>query len=310
MTRILQIGPLSDRFNQALAADHQVTALWQQVDPKAFLREQGAQFEVVATSARFGLSAAQMALLPKLKAICSFGVGYDAIAVDQARDRGIPVSTTPDVLTDCVADLAMGMLIDVSRRIAESDRFVRSGSWEQRGFPLAMRVSGMRMGIVGLGSIGQAIARRAGGFDMPVRYHSRRPVADSPYTYEADLQELARWADFLVLACPGGDATRNLINASVLEALGPKGYLINIARGSVVDEAALVNALQQHQIAGAALDVFAHEPKVPQALLEMDNVLLLPHVGSATVQTRQQMEDLLSANIKAFIDTGELLTPL
>ncbi|WP_339486751.1 2-hydroxyacid dehydrogenase [Pseudomonas sp. EL_65y_Pfl2_R95] len=310
MTRILQIGPLSERFNQALATEYQVTALWLQADPQAFLREQGEQFEVVATSARFGLSTEQMALLPKLKAVCSFGVGYDSIAVDQARDRGIPVSTTPDVLTDCVADLAMGMLIDVSRRIAESDRFVRSGKWEQAGFPLAMRVSGMRLGIVGLGSIGQAIARRAGGFDMPVRYHSRRPVADSAYTHEADLQELARWADFLVVACPGGDATRNLVNAPVLEALGPKGYLINIARGSVVDEPALINALQQHQIAGAALDVFAKEPNVPQALRDMNNVLLLPHVGSATVQTRQQMEDLLTANIKAFIESGKLLTPL
>ncbi|SNS30107.1 2-hydroxyacid dehydrogenase [Pseudomonas segetis] len=310
MSKILQIGPLSENFNQALAAEHQVTALWQQADPQAFLREQGAQFELVATSARFGLSAGQMELLPSLKAICSFGVGYDAIAVEQARDRGIPVSTTPDVLTDCVADLAMGMLIDIARRIAESDRFVRSGDWEKRGFPLAMRVSGMRMGIVGFGSIGQAIARRAGGFDMPVRYHSRRPVADSPYTHEADLQELARWADFLVLACPGGDATRNLINAPVLKALGHKGYLINIARGSVVDEPALIDALQQHVIAGAALDVFAHEPKVPQALREMNNVLLLPHVGSATVQTRQQMEDLLTANIKAFVESGKLLTPL
>lgn len=310
MTQILQIGPLSERFNQALAADYEVTALWQQADPQAFLRAHGERFDVVATSARFGLNAEQMALLPKLQAICSFGVGYDAIAVEQARDRGIPVSTTPDVLTDCVADLAMGMLIDIARRIAESDRFVRSGDWEKHGFPLAMRVSGMRMGIVGLGSIGQAIARRAGGFDMPVRYHSRRPVAGSPYTHEKDLQELARWADFLVLACPGGDATRNLISAPVLEALGSKGYLINIARGSVVDEPALVNALQQHQIAGAALDVFAAEPQVPQALREMNNVLLLPHVGSATVQTRRQMEDLLTTNIQAFVESGKLLTPL
>lgn len=310
MTQILQIGPLSARFDQALAAQYEVTALWRQADPLGFLREQGARFELVATGARHGLSAAQLALLPSLRAICSFGVGHDSIAVEAARVRGIPVSTTPDVLNDCVADLAMGLIIDSARRLAAADRFVRAGQWERQPFPLGRRVSGKRLGIVGLGRIGEAVAQRAAGFAMPVRYHNRRPVAGSAHRHEPDLLALARWADFLVLTCPGGAATHHLIDRAVLEALGPDGILINVARGSVVDEAALTAALQQGVIAGAGLDVYPHEPQVPPVLYELDNVVLLPHLGSATTETRQDMEDLLLANLRAFVERGELLTPL
>jgi lactate dehydrogenase-like 2-hydroxyacid dehydrogenase len=307
---VLQIGPLTERFNQALASRYRVTPLWQQADPQAFLREQGGRFELLATSARFGCSAAQLACLPKLKAICSFGVGHDVLAVEAARARGIAVSNTPDVLNDCVADLAMGLIIDTARRMSESDRFLRAGHWVDGAFPLGRKVSGKRLGIVGLGRIGEAVVRRASGFAMAVRYHNRRPVTGSPHAYEASLIELARWADFLVLTCPGGAATHHLIDRAVLEALGPEGILINVARGSVVDEAALIEALQSGALGGAGLDVYAAEPEVPAALRELNNVVLLPHIGSASEETRLQMEQLVLANLQAFVDQGELLTPL
>lgn len=309
--KVLQIGPLSERFNRELAEEYEVSALWQQAEPLAFLREQGEQFIYMVSSARFGCTADQLALLPNLRAICSFGVGYDPYPLELLRDRGIVLSTTPDVLNDCVADLAMGLMIDSARCMSASDRFVRSGDWGSgASFPLGRRVSGKRLGIVGLGRIGEAVAQRAAGFAMLVRYHNRRAVEGSPYPHEPDLLALARWADFLVLTCPGGKATHHLINAEVLEALGPDGFLINVARGSVVDEAALIKALQTSVIAGAGLDVYEHEPQVPAALRELDNVVLLPHVGSGSVETRQQMADLVLDNLRAFIATGKLLTPL
>ena len=308
--RVLQIGPLTERFNRELATRYAVTPLWLQADPQEFLREQGAQFELLATSARFGCSAEQLERLPNLKAICSFGVGHDALAVEAARDRGIQISTTPDVLNDCVADLAMGLIIDSARRMSASDRFLRAGNWADGAFPLGRKVSGKRLGIVGLGRIGEAVVQRASGFAMDVRYHNRKPLAGSPYAYEPQLIELARWADFLVLTCPGGAATHHLIDRAVLEALGPEGILINISRGSVVDQAALIAALQSGTLGAAGLDVYEAEPQVPAALRELDNVVLLPHIGSASEETRWQMEQLLLANLQAFIERGELLTPL
>ena len=308
--QVLQIGPLTERFNQALASRYRMKPLWQQADLVAFLREQGGRFELLVTSARFGCSAEQLELLPNLKAICSFGVGYDAIAVGAARQRGIAVSTTPDVLNDCVADLAMGLIIDTARRLSESERFLRAGHWAAGAFPLGRKVTGKRLGIVGLGRIGEAVVQRASGFAMAVRYHNRKSLSDSPYGYEPQLIELARWADFLVLTCPGGAATHHLITTPILEALGPQGILINVARGSVVDEAALVAALQRGTLGGAGLDVYAAEPAVPAALRELNNMVLLPHIGSASEETRLQMEQLVLANLQAFVDQGELLTPL
>ena len=308
--QVLQIGPLTERFNRELAARYAVTPLWLQADPQSFLREQGGQFELLATSARFGCSAEQLSQLPNLRAICSFGVGHDALAVEVARDRGIPVSTTPDVLNDCVADLAMGLIIDTARRMSESDRFLRAGHWVDGAFPLGRKVSGKRLGIVGLGRIGEAVVQRASGFAMAVRYHNRKPLGGSPYAYEPQLIELARWADFLVLTCPGGTATHHLIDRAVLEALGPEGILINVARGSVVDQAALIAALRSGALGAAGLDVYAAEPQVPAALRELDNLVLLPHIGSASEETRLQMEQLVLANLQAFVDKGELLTPL
>jgi len=308
--KVLQVGPLTERFNRRMAEEYAAEAYWKQADGPAFLAGRGAGFELLVTSARFGCTPAMLEALPNLRAICSFGVGYDAIPLETVRQRGIRLSNTPDVLNECVADLAMGLLIDGARRIAEADRFVRAGNWLVGNFPLASRVSGKRLGIVGLGRIGQAVARRSSGFDMQVRYHNRRPLEGCAYGYEPSLIELARWADFLVLTCPGGPATEHLIDAAVLDALGPKGLLVNVARGSVVDEAALVVALAGGQLGAAALDVFAREPQVPAALLDMPNVVLLPHIASATEETRLQMEELVIANLQAFIDKGELLTPV
>lgn len=307
MTCILQIGPLTDRFNCSVAADHDVLRLWEQ-DPEALLDRHAQRVEIVITSARFGCTSELIERLPNLRAIVSFGVGYDSIDVAVAKARGIPVSNTPEVLNDCVADLAFGLVIDCARQMSRADRFVRAGEWPSGGLPLAARVSGKKLGIVGLGRIGEAVAKRSSGFDMQVRYHNRRPVPGSDYGYEEDLLQLARWSDFLVLTCPGGESTRNLINRDVLDALGPKGTLINVSRGTVVDEAAMVAALVEGRLGGAGLDVYANEPEVPQPLLTLPNVVLLPHVGSATEETRLAMEELLLANLHAFLERGELLT--
>ena len=212
-----------------------------------------------------------------------------------------------DASTARVSGAQLGFL-DVARGFSAADRFVRRGAWPQGPFPLTRKVSGGRLGIVGMGRIGRAIAQRSTGFDMAVRYHARRPVADVAWAYEASLLELARWADFLVVITAGGAGTRHLINAQVLDALGPQGFLVNVARGSVVDEAALVAALRDRRIAGAGLDVFENEPQVPPELMALDNVVLLPHVASATHETRQAMADRVFDNLQAFFHTGRLIS--
>ncbi|MEQ9727686.1 2-hydroxyacid dehydrogenase [Pseudomonas sp. WHRI 8822A] len=304
---VLQVGRFPTRFNERLQRDYQLIRLWEQKD---FIAEHGAEVDIVVTSARYGCSAEQLAQMPNLKAICSFGVGHDSIAVEEAKARGIPISTTPEVLNECVADTAIGLIIDTARQFAASDQHVRQGNWLKGQYPLTRKVSGKRLGIVGFGRIGKEIAKRAAGFDMDIRYHNRRPDPSADYGYEADLKALASWADFLVLACPGGASTHHLIDAEVLAALGAEGILVNISRGSVVDEPALVAALQAGTLGGAGLDVFEDEPRVPEALFAMPNVVLLPHVGSATEETRLAMENLVFDNLDAFIERGELITPL
>ncbi|MER0040223.1 MULTISPECIES: 2-hydroxyacid dehydrogenase [unclassified Pseudomonas] len=304
---VLQVGRFPARFNERLQRDYQLIRLWEQKD---FIAEHGAEVDIVVTSARYGCSAEQLAQMPNLKAICSFGVGHDSIAVEEAKARGIPISTTPDVLNECVADTAIGLIIDTARQFAASDQHVRQGNWLKGQYPLTRKVSGKKLGIVGFGRIGKEIAKRAAGFDMDIRYHNRRPDPSADYGYEADLKALASWADFLVLACPGGASTHHLIDAEVLAALGAEGILVNISRGSVVDEPALVAALQAGTLGGAGLDVFEDEPRVPEALFAMPNVVLLPHVGSATEETRLAMENLVFDNLDAFIERGELITPL
>jgi lactate dehydrogenase-like 2-hydroxyacid dehydrogenase len=268
-------------------------------DRAALLAEIAGKSRAIVTSGGAGASADLMAALPKTEIIASFGVGYDAIDLDAARSRNIAVTNTPDVLTDDVADLALGLIIDSARRISRGDRYVRAGKWLQGGLELGHALRGRKLGIVGLGRIGLATAKRAEAFGMIVSYHGPREKADSPYPYVADLVELARRSDFLVLTLPGGGATRNLVTAEVLAALGPKGTLVNVARGSVVDETALLAALQSGALGAAALDVFADEPRVPPALFTLENVVLQPHVGSATQETRAAMGQLVIDNLVA-----------
>lgn len=272
---------------------------------------EAATARVAVTSGVWGVRAEHMDRLPGLEAIVSFGVGYDTTDVEEATRRGIVVSHTPDVLTDCVADAAVGLVIDVMRRLSAADRFVRRGEWAAGRTPaLARRVTGARVGIVGLGRIGLAIARRLEGFGTTISYHNRGQRADVPYAYARDIVSLAAGCDVLVLAAAGGTGSRHLVDSEVLDALGSEGFLVNVARGSVVDQDALVAALEQGRIAGAGLDVYADEPHVPEALIARDEVVLLPHVGSATVETRQAMTDLTLANVAGFLRQGRLVTPV
>ncbi|WP_454741800.1 2-hydroxyacid dehydrogenase [Cupriavidus necator] len=302
--RLLQHGRLPEAIEARLAEHYDVHPFWTETDPAAFLARHGSEFVALTTRAAIGADAALLAALPSLRVISSFGVGLDKLDLDTARSRGIAVGYTPDVLNDCVADTAFALLMDVSRKISAADRFVRRGEWPKGQFPLATRVSGKRLGIIGMGRIGRVIAHRSAGFDMEVRYHSRNRSDDAPYAYEPSLEDLARWADYLVIATAGGPSTRHLVSAAILDALGPQGYLINIARGTVVNEVALVDALVHQRIAGAGLDVFEDEPNVPEALFGLDNVVLLPHIASATHETRQAMAELVFENLQAFFATG------
>ncbi|APW38420.1 hydroxyacid dehydrogenase [Rhodoferax koreense] len=303
---LLQVGALLPALETTLNERYDIVPLWKQPDPAAYLARHGAEFVGAVTSARFGADTALINAMPNLKVISSFGVGYETIDIALARSRGIPVGYTPDVLNDCVADTAFGLVMDVARQFSASDRFVRRGDWQKGTYPLTTRISGKRLGIMGLGRIGRVIAKRAGGFDMEVRYHNRKPVADVAYAYEPTLKGLAEWADFLVIASAGGPETRHLVSKEVLAALGPQGFLVNISRGSVVDEAALVQALEARTIAGAGLDVFGDEPRVPERLFALDNVVLLPHLASATHETRKAMGDLVLENLRRFFETGRV----
>lgn len=264
----------------------------------------------VAATGESLVPAALLAQLSSLKVVSVFGVGYDGVDTQAAIARGVPVTHTPDVLTDDVADLAIGLLLSVARQIPQAGQYVREGRWPSGPMALGRKVSGARVGIVGLGRIGQAIARRAKAFDMAISYTARTEKPGAGYRFYPSAKALAAEVDFLVVITPGGAGTRRLIDTDVLAALGTKGFLINVARGSVVDEAALVKALQAGVIAGAGLDVFENEPNVPQALWGMPNVVLTPHMASATRETRQAMADLAFANMKAGLSGQPLLTPV
>ncbi|MBL8669065.1 MAG: 2-hydroxyacid dehydrogenase [Alphaproteobacteria bacterium] len=307
---LLQIGPLMPRLMEALAKSYRVHRLWEAADKDKLLREIGPSVRAIATDGHRGASSAVMAALPKLEIISCFGVGVDAVDLPAAKARGVKVTNTPDVLNDDVADLALGLMLAVYRTLPLADRFVREGRWLQGPLPLNRKLTGQRLGIVGLGRIGLAVAKRAAGFDMSIAYHNRKRRTDVPFAFHADAVSLARNVDVLCLTCPGGAETRHLVNAQVLDAMGPQGVLINVARGSVVDEPALVKALAEKRIAAAGLDVFEAEPRAPEALFKLDNVVLTPHIASGTTQTRAAMADLVTENLRRHFAGEPLKTPL
>jgi lactate dehydrogenase-like 2-hydroxyacid dehydrogenase len=303
--RVVMVGSLRAQLTDALRARFGAMSL------DDLSADEAAQATVAVTSGVWGVRGEHLDRLPRLGAIVNFGVGYDSTDVAEANRRGVVVSNTPDVLTDCVADTALGLMIDVMRRLSAADRFVRRGEWARgQAFALARRVTGARVGILGLGRIGLAIAHRLESFDATISYHNRNEREDVAYAYAASPLELAGGCDVLIVAVAGGAESRHLVDADVLDALGPAGFLINVARGSVVDERALVVALEEGRIAGAGLDVFADEPQVPDALLGRDDVVLLPHLGSATLETRAAMTDLALANVEKFLTDGTLVTPV
>ena len=306
---VLAAAKLSPLYTAQLSAAYQFHDPLHETDPAAFAKV-APQVRAVAGSGDSKVSAELMAQLPALELISIMGVGYDGVDVTAAKARGVMVTHTPNVLNDDVADLAIGLMLCAARQLPAADRFVRSGQWLKGPMPLARKMSGARLGLVGMGRIGQAIAQRAQAFGMQIAYHTRSPKAGVPYAYHADLLSLARDSDFLVLITPGGAGTRHLVNAQVLQALGPKGFLVNVARGSVVDEAALIEALEGGVIGGAALDVFEDEPRVPQRLMDLPQVVLVPHIGSATGQTRQAMADLAFGNLREHFAGRPVLTPV
>ncbi|MBV2359494.1 2-hydroxyacid dehydrogenase [Thalassococcus sp. CAU 1522] len=278
--------------------------------PKGWLAENGGTITHVATNGHDGVKPEVMQHLPNLQAISCYGVGYDNIDAKACAARGIPVSHTPDVLNAEVATTALMLMMACYRELLRDDAWVRSGDWERKGnAPLTRSVDGQKVGILGMGRIGQEIARKLEPFGTEILYHTRSKK-DVLHRYCPDLVEMAREVDCLIVITPGGAATRHLVNAEVLEALGPQGTLINVARGTVVDEAALIDALGSGKLGWAGLDVFENEPRVPDALKAMKNVVLLPHVGSATVETRAAMGKLTVDNLIAHLDEGRVLTPV
>ena len=306
---VLAAAKLSPLYAAQLSAAYQFHDPLHETDPAAFAKV-APLVRAVAGSGDSKVSAELMAQLPALELISIMGVGYDGVDVAAAKARGVTVTHTPNVLNDDVADLAIGLMLCAARQLPAAERYVRSGQWLKGPMPLARKMSGARLGLVGMGRIGQAIAQRAQAFGMQIAYHTRSPKAGVPYAYHADLLSLARDSDFLVLITPGGAGTRHLVNAQVLQALGPKGILVNVARGSVVDEVALIEALEAGVIGGAALDVFEDEPRVPQRLIDLPQVVLVPHIGSATGQTRQAMADLAFGNLREHFAGRPVLTPV
>jgi len=306
---LLTTGPLMPFMDEDLGAAFALHRL-----PKegrdAFLATVGSRVRAVATAGGAPVNGELLAKLPKLEIVANFGVGYDSVDAKAAAARGVVVTNTPDVLTDEVADLAVALLLATVRELPQADRYLRAGKWRERPFRFSTTLRDRTIGVLGLGRIGRAIARRLEPFGRPIVYHSRNPVPGVPWKHYPDLIAMARDADVLIVIAPGGPATKNIVNRAVLEALGPNGILINVARGSLVDEPALIEALRDKKILAAGLDVFADEPRVPQALIEMDNVVLLPHVGSATHLTRRAMGQLVIDNLKSWIAGKGPLTPV
>lgn len=306
---ILELLDVHPGTTAALHADYRLHKLWEAGDQEAMLDEIGPSIRGVVTNGIAGIKGEMIERLPNLEIIGVFGVGVDSVDLETAKAKGVRVTNTPDVLTVGVAELAMAILLDVARKLTFNDRYLRDGRWPKEGDPpLAHSLDGRKLGILGMGRIGQAIADRAKAFGMTILYSGPSRKPDLPYGYHVDPVDLARAADVLMVACKGGPDTAGLVNADVIDAVGPKGWLINVSRGSVVDEPALIDALQAGRLGAAGLDVFAKEPEVPAALIAMDNVVLQPHQGSASVETRDAMGDLVLKNLNAHFTGGKLPT--
>lgn len=311
---LLQTGPMMPLIERGTAETFTIHRLHEAVDREALLNKIAPDVVAITTGGHTGVKtdAALMARLPKLKVIGNFGVGYDSIDVEAAAKRGVVVANTPDVLTEEVADTALGLMIMTLREFTQAERYLRAGRWPKEGdYRLTPRsLQSSKLGMVGMGRIGQAIAKRAAAFGMPIVYYSRSKKSDVSYPYYDDLVAMAKAVDVLMVITPGGAGTKNLINADVLKALGTEGVLINMARGSVVDETALLAALKNKTIQAAGLDVFWNEPNFDPAFLTLDNVTLLPHVGSASVHTRDKMGQLVVDNLAAYVAGKPPLTPV
>lgn len=307
--QVLELSPIIESGEEELHRTYSVCR-WPAVsDPDAWLERNGASVKAVVTGGHLGITNEMMQRLPSLGIVAIAGVGFDRVDLEMARARGVRVTNTPNVLTEDVADFALGLMIATLRRIQAGDDYIRNGRWPSGEMELARKASGRRYGIIGLGRIGQAIARRLQGFGGSIAYTDVKRQ-DVPFTFYPTLVELAGASDILIVAAAGGPTTRNLVEKDVLAALGPSGYLINVARGTIVDQSALIEALQQGRLAGAGLDVFADEPNVPEALLKLPNVTVTPHVASATVEAREQMARLMLDNLAAFFAGKPLPTPV
>lgn len=307
---VVIFSPLHEPTLAKLRATYDCRNIWKGAPDQASLAEVADRAEVLVTFSPRGVDAATIAALPNLRLVACFGVGVDAVDLEACRARGIQVSNTPDVLTEDVADMAMALMLATLRQIVVADRHVREGRWLSGPMPLTTALSRKRVGIVGLGRIGVAIAERCAAFGCSIAWHGPRAKEGVAWPLYADPRELAAWSDVLVAACPGGAATRGIISREVIEALGPQGVFVNIARGSVVDEPALVEALVAGRLGGAGLDVFADEPRVPEALFGLDSVVLAPHAASGTNETRTAMGQLVLDNVAAWFAGRPLVTPV
>ena len=295
---------------EGLAREVDLIKLWEADDAEATLAKVAPDVGALAVGGHVRVDAAYLQRFPKLQIVSNFGVGYDSVDAAWAGENGVLVTNTPGVLDEEVADTTLGLMLATVRQLPAAERHLRAGKWLGGAFPLTHTLRGRTVGIVGLGRIGKAVAKRAEAFGLTVMYHGRNQQAGVAYPYHATLIGLAEACDILVVITPGGPETRNLVDSAVLKALGPNGILINVARGTVVDEAALIEALHAKTILGAGLDVFAEEPKVPQALLDLDHVVLLPHVGSASQHTRNAMGQLVVDNISHWAAGRPPLTPV
>jgi lactate dehydrogenase-like 2-hydroxyacid dehydrogenase len=308
---VLITGPVMPLIREGLEARFTVHKLHEAADREAYLAAHAQKIRALVGGHGHGrIDGAFMARFPRLGIVGNFGVGYDGVDAAWAGKHGIVVTNTPDVLTDEVADLALGLLIATIRRLPQADRYLREGRWLKAAFPLSASLREKSMGILGLGRIGRAIAKRAEAFGIALAYHGRNPQPDVPYRYYADLETMARDVDILMVIAPGGAETRGIVSRAVMEALGPAGTLINVARGTLVDEPAMVELLQAGRLGAAGLDVFEKEPHVPEALFGMENVVLLPHIGSASHYTRNRMGQLVVDNIVSFAEGRGPLTPV